>query len=721
MNMLKKAPWSAPAISLCVLTLLAGCASVKVDVESERGPNVEVVADSKPTAPQLRWVQDEPAYLAKDLKEIQARGELRVLVHGLGSPSVPRLGSPRAVELSRVETLARVLGVRARLVAVGERSELLTSLLDGRGDIVASRLTITPDRERRVLMSRPIRFIEENVIVSKKRKKKPGSLQDLTESGITVRASSSFHEMLSQEELVQTGALKIHPMSESIDTLDGLAAVGRGEIEATVCDSHALASYQTYRDDVAVAFPYRRDVPIGWAIRPGSNELVKAINTFISTQLVADHDVAHQGGDLKAIKNRGVLRVAMPNDSNAFYFHDGHPSGRQYELVNLLAQQMGVRLELIVPRAQEDLMEMVLARRVDLVAPWLSITPERAKRVRFSLPMMRVDEVLIQRESDTPIFDPADLNGREIHVRKGSSYREHIETLREKAPNMKVVEVAEGIETSELVAKVASGEVDLTIADYDILSIAMANGYKVRDSLLIGHHKSRAFALHPDAMELLATVDRFCLAHPLNQDPSLSSPAPTAGDSVSQIASARFPDWRRAIKRTPSSILKTAERVCAGTSLDPHLLVAQSAVGSGHKRKRVGWSGGRGLLQMRPHTARKLGFSEQALESLGSSLRIGRDYMLRILADLPSSIPKQDRILMALAGFRLGPEHLNDARSLAHDQGLPTDKWKGGVRKALRLLERPEFASRARYGFAPASDAVVYAERVLEAMEAIGK
>ena len=124
---------------------------------------------------------------------------------------------------------------------------------------------------------------------------------------------------------------------------------------------------------------------------------------------------------------------------------------------------------------------------------------------------------------------------------------------------------------------------------------------------------------------------------------------------------------------------------------------------------------------MRPHTARKLGFSEQALESLGSSLRIGRDYMLRILSDLPSTLPKRDRLLMALAAFRLGPEHLNDARSLAHDQGLPTDKWKGGIRKALRFLERPEYAARARYGFAPASDAVVYAERVLEAMEAIGK
>lgn len=711
--------WRGPTAMLGLIAMLAGCASAGSPGAATSADQVVGQTDRAPRAPRLRWVQDEPPRPAGDLAELRETGELRVLVHGLGSPSVPRLGSPRSVELARVEMLAKRLGLRPRLVAVAERNELLDALRDGRGDLIASRLTITPEREQKVLMSRPIRFIKENVVVSKRMSPRPKSLEDLTDIGITVRPSSSFHETLRGEALVQDGKLELLPMSEAIDTLEGLAAVGRGEIKATVCDSHSLASYQGYRDDVAVAFPYRADVPIAWAVRQGSTELIEAINSFISSQLVTDHDVAHRGGDLDEIQKRGVLRVAMPNNANAFYFHDGHPAGRQYELVALLAQEMGVRLELVVPTGQEDLLEMVLSQRVDLVAPWLSITPERSKLVRFSLPMMRVDEVLIQREDEEPIDDVSKLNGRTVHVRENSSYREHLEKLRPQAPEMKIVWVPEATETHELVSKVAAGEADLTIADYDILSVAMANGAKVQDSLLMGRHRSRAFALHPDSMKLLATVDRFVLKHPLNQDPNLAAPGPKQGDSVSRLASARFPNWRRAMKRIPKDVERAATKVCANTKLDPRLLIAQSAVGSAHDRGHVGWMGGRGLLQIRPHTARRLGFSEHALQSVESSLRIGRDYLLQIMTDLPESLSGDDRILMSLVAFRIGPEHLQDARQLAQDQGFPTDQWSGGIRRALRLLERPEHAARARYGFAPASDAIVYAERVLQAFKSL--
>ena len=95
---------------------------------------------------------------------------------------------------------------------------------------------------------------------------------------------------------------------------------------------------------------------------------------------------------------------------------------------------------------------------------------------------------------------------------------------------------------------------------------------------------------------------------------------------------------------------------------------------------------------MHPHTARKLGFSEQALESLGSSLRIGRDYMLRILADLPSTIAKEDllteRLLLLGEGHCFRDQILEACPAISAQLNNPSNTLiaEGGSLETIRHM-----------------------------------
>jgi membrane-bound lytic murein transglycosylase F len=468
------------------------------------------------------------------------------------------------------------------------------------------------------------------------------------------------------------------------------------------------------------AFTLRDDVAIAWAMRPTATVLAARLDTLISTLVVPESETRPTGGDLQAIRARGVLRVAMPNNANPFFFHSGHPMGRQYDFAQQVATEMGVRLEVIEPRKHSDLMGLVIDRHVDAVAPWLSITPERRQRVRFSAPTMFVDEVLIQRSSEGAISRAEDLDGRSIHVRADSSYRTHLGALLARAPGLRIVEVPEEISTHTLVDRVATGEIDLTVADYDILALALASGRGVRGSLLVGSKLARAFAVHPEAGELLSVLNSF-VDSKRAAEPRIHQAfvPPNEGDPAMGLARARMEDWRAAMEALPPDLVAAANRACQGSRVDPRLLLAQSAVASGHDPKRVSPAGGRGLLQIRPHVARDLGYGEVDLTHPDHALSVGKAYLESILVALPDDLPRAERLPMALAAFRVGSEHLSDARALARDLGYGADRWKGGVARALRLLERPEYAARARYGYAPGADAVVYAETVMEALASL--
>ena len=136
---------------------------------------------------------------------------------------------------------------------------------------------------------------------------------------------------------------------------------------------------------------------------------MEGINGVVFQSALTKHTREVYGGDLGAIKKRGVLRVIMPSNSSSFFLYRGQPMGFQYELAQKLAASLGVRLDAVAPVRQARMLRHLERGRVDVVAAVLAVTPEREERASFSPPLLEVDEVVVQPAAEPPLADHDDV------------------------------------------------------------------------------------------------------------------------------------------------------------------------------------------------------------------------------------------------------------------------------------------------------------------------
>ncbi len=65
-----------------------------------------------------------------------------------------------------------------------------------------------------------------------------------------------------------------------------------------------------------------------------------------------------------------------------------------------------------------------------------------------------------------------------------------------------------------------------------------------------------------------------------------------------------------------------------------------------------------------------------------------------------------------LASYNAGSGHVRDAIKLAKEQGLNPDRWFDNVEKAMLLLAKREYASKARYGYVRGQEPVKYVRQI---------
>ena len=139
------------------------------------------------------FVASAPIYKETgDFPELKSRGYLRVLSPPHASVEhLPRQGFPHDVEEELLESLATSLGLKLARVTVNGLDELIPSLLEGKGDLIAANFTITPGRQTQIGFTVPVAIVREQLVTrqSDETLAKPADLKGRT---IVVPRSSSF-------------------------------------------------------------------------------------------------------------------------------------------------------------------------------------------------------------------------------------------------------------------------------------------------------------------------------------------------------------------------------------------------------------------------------------------------------------------------------------------------------------------------------------------------
>jgi ABC-type amino acid transport substrate-binding protein len=68
-------------------------------------------------------------------------------------------------EQALARELAQGLGLLPVFVPVSEQRDLTAELNEGRGDVIVASLTLTPRRGEQIAFTRPIRFVDQVVVV----------------------------------------------------------------------------------------------------------------------------------------------------------------------------------------------------------------------------------------------------------------------------------------------------------------------------------------------------------------------------------------------------------------------------------------------------------------------------------------------------------------------------------------------------------------------------
>ncbi|MFC5560207.1 transporter substrate-binding domain-containing protein [Ureibacillus thermophilus] len=150
--------------------------------------------------------------------------------------------------------------------------------------------------------------------------------------------------------------------------------------------------------------------------------VLAACNNNESTEKETANDESKSVID--AIKERGVLRVAVFSDKPPFGYVNEKGENQGYDIVlakriakDLLGDESKIEYVITEPQARVDLLK---SDKVDIVLANFTVTKERAEQVDFVLPYMKVAIGVVSPKS-APISSVEELKGKKLIVPKGTT------------------------------------------------------------------------------------------------------------------------------------------------------------------------------------------------------------------------------------------------------------------------------------------------------------
>lgn len=432
--------------------------------------------------------------------------------------------------------------------------------------------------------------------------------------------------------------------------------------------------------------------------------------------------------DLARIVERGSMIAIIDNSSTGYFIYKGQPMGYEYELLKSLAQDLGVTLELKITTDIDEAFRMLNAGEGDIVAHNLAITRSRAEIVAFTEPHNYIRQVLIQRKPDnwrklplheiesSLIRNPIELIGKEIFVRKSSSYATRLHNLSDEiGGNILIVEDFGDIETETLIKKVADGEIDYTVADENVAKVNSHYYSNLDIKTGISFPQQIAWAVRKNAPELLGEANSwltsmkkktkyFVLYRKYFENPVNSKKR--ASSNYGSFTGKKISPFDNLFKAG-------AKRI----GWDWRLIASQAFQESKFDQNAASGRGAVGLMQLLPETA--LQFGAEDFLNPQENVRAGVNYLAWLQKLWTKKIADEnERIKFILASYNVGQGHVLDARKLAVKNGKDPAVWEDVEFFLLRKSE-PKYYNDpvVKLGYCRGEEPVKYVREVINRYE----
>lgn len=410
---------------------------------------------------------------------------------------------------------------------------------------------------------------------------------------------------------------------------------------------------------------------------------------------------------LDQVLQLGELSVVTRNAPTTYFIGPDGPAGPEYDLVRGFADELGVELRIETVDSVSEVMPYLQSGRVHMAAAGLSATPSRRERADFGYPYETVDMHLIYLLGTGRPRSMEDALGRTIEVVANSSHSDMMAALDDAYPGLDWSENAD-LEVADLLAKVANGEIDFTIADSTSFNIQRHFYPDLRVALDLEIDDPLAWAFRKeDGHSLLARADDYLIRS--NRSGLL---AQVHDRYYGHAKKFDYVGTRAFIRHYESRLpryLPLFREASELSGIDWRLLAAIGYQESHWRPNAVSPTGVRGIMMLTRDTAAYLDIDNRVDPE--SSITGGARFYAMQNERLPDSIEEPDRTWMALAAYNVGYNHVRDARQIVEWEGGNPDKWID-LSEALPLLAQRKWYSRVPYGYARGWEPVLYVNNI---------
>jgi len=393
-------------------------------------------------------------------------------------------------------------------------------------------------------------------------------------------------------------------------------------------------------------------------------------------------------GDFDALVQRRLFRVLIPY-SKTFYFLDrATQRGASYEMVKAFEKQINTELKtrhleihaLFIPTARDRLIPDLAAGLGDIAVGNLTITPERARLVDFCDPMgTGVSEILVTGPQSPEVKKSSDLSGREIYVRKSSSYYESLKAFNRKLKDegkkpVRIVPADENLEDEDILEMLNAGLIPMTVVDSHKAKFwaQIFERITLHPEIRFRENASIAWAVQKGTPDFKARINAFVKNH-------------KRGTLMGNIL---FKRYLENTKYVNNSLAKKERRQFEKTvqyfqkygdmyDFDWLMLAALAYQESGIDHSKRSPVGAIGVMQILPSTANDKNVNIPEIDKIEPNIHAGTKY-LRYIADRYFSDPGIDptnQMLFSFAAYNAGPAKVSELRKEAEKMNLDPDVW----------------------------------------------
>jgi membrane-bound lytic murein transglycosylase F len=404
----------------------------------------------------------------------------------------------------------------------------------------------------------------------------------------------------------------------------------------------------------------------------------------------------------------GRIIFATRNSPTAYYIGPEGPAGFEYDKAKAFADAYGMTAEFVIKSSAYEVIEAVRSGEAHIGAAGLTKSEKTGEDLYFSAPYLTVKHQLLCRRGGKIPKSVDALAGTDIHVAAGSGYEEVLRDLKTRYPGLEWVSDY-GRSVEELIAQVASSQIECTIADSHVIQINRRYYPELVVALDLSEGHALSWVMPQKSTRLHEAYRLWFQRYEASGELARVHDRYYGHYQVFDYVDIRV--FHRRVRSRLPQYRSLFEEVAEEYGFSWTLLAAQAYQESHWNPQAKSPTGVRGMMMLTQRTAQSLGFVSRVCPE--NSIRGGAQYLAKMLSQVSPNVDENERIWFALAAYNIGMGHIHDAQGLAHELGYNPYVWKE-FREVLPLLSQKKYYSGLRYGYARGSEPVTYVQRIRE-------